>query len=260
MREGLSFHMFVSTAPCGDSRAYVTNGNGTGQVDSEAETNSSLRFKVENGAGTILGRTPSCLAPQTVDGIAGGERLRTMSCSDKIMRWNVLGIQGALLSMFVEPIYLDSICVAEKADSNRLERALYRRVEGFLPLSPFRLNNPHIGLCQSRAFIRDTLAGSSLSVNWNITDDSVEILRTLTGRMDNDSRDISRLSKYNFSQLFKKVCALIGKPIPDGYTYENVKVHSRDYEQTKESLETWLREQKLGMWHSKPEEVSMFIV
>ncbi|PIO71938.1 Adenosine-deaminase domain protein [Teladorsagia circumcincta] len=102
LRKGLSFHMFVNTAPCGDARAYVLNEDGV--QNNEVDSHSHLRFKVENGMGTILGRTPETLAPQTIDGIAGGERIRTMSCSDKIMRWNILGIQGELLSLLIDPV------------------------------------------------------------------------------------------------------------------------------------------------------------
>ena len=48
-----------------------------------------LRSKIECGMGTVP------LSPkvhlQTWDGVMSGDRLLTMACSDKILRWNVLG-------------------------------------------------------------------------------------------------------------------------------------------------------------------------
>ena len=57
-----------------------------------------------------------------------GERLLTMSCSDKVARWNVLGIQGALLSNFVAPIYLKTIVLGSLYHADHLMRALYGRL------------------------------------------------------------------------------------------------------------------------------------
>ncbi|KAL6728120.1 hypothetical protein Aduo_009925 [Ancylostoma duodenale] len=260
LRKGLSFHMFVNTAPCGDARVYTLNDT-TLVNASEAETNSLLRFKVENGMGTVLGRYPESLVTQTVDGIAGGERLRTMSCSDKMMRWNALGVQGGLLSLVLDPIYLSSVSIADKADEKRMERALFGRLEGFKPPAPFHLNQHYIGRCQDDVNSREATAGSPISVNWNIADDSVEVLRTTYGRIDaTDAKEVSRLSKKEMAVLFKKVCDSVGLPVPEGFTYENLKVHCKEYQQAKLALESWLREKKLGMWQSKPDEVSMFTV
>lgn len=43
-----------------------------------------------------------------------------MTCSDKIARWNVVGVQGALLSRIIEPIYFDSIVIGQRIEAEHL--------------------------------------------------------------------------------------------------------------------------------------------
>ncbi|KAK8966196.1 hypothetical protein KSP40_PGU021402 [Platanthera guangdongensis] len=64
-----------------------------------------------------------------------GDATSSMSCFDKISRWNVAGIQGALLSNILQPVYLSSLTIGKSEYSfdgfsltNHLERALDGRV------------------------------------------------------------------------------------------------------------------------------------
>lgn len=66
---------------------------------------------------------------QTWDGILHSERLLTMSCSDKLARWNVTGIQGSLLTHIINPIYLSTIIVGDCYHRVHLKRALIGRIE-----------------------------------------------------------------------------------------------------------------------------------
>ena len=101
LKDGIQFHLYISTAPCGDSRIFspheIEDENESGDKHPNRKARGKLRTKIESGEGTIPVKTSEGI--QTWDGVMHGERLLTMSCSDKIARWNILGIQGKLFSL-----------------------------------------------------------------------------------------------------------------------------------------------------------------
>ena len=54
--------------------------------------------------------------PQSCEDIEAGEDLLVMSCSDKLLQWNICGLQGALLSYFLSPVYVSTIIVGKMDD------------------------------------------------------------------------------------------------------------------------------------------------
>ncbi|XP_032871767.1 ubiquitin-conjugating enzyme E2 Q1 [Amblyraja radiata] len=154
IKPGITFHLYISTAPCGDGALFdkscseppTMEGDESHHPLFENPKQGKLRTKVENGEGTIPVES-SDIVP-TWDGIQHGERLRTMSCSDKILRWNVLGLQGALLSHFIHPVYLSSITLGYLYSHGHLARAVCCRMSrdgdelrAALPY-PYILNHP----------------------------------------------------------------------------------------------------------------------
>ncbi|XP_040921183.1 double-stranded RNA-specific editase B2 [Toxotes jaculatrix] len=264
LRDNVHFHMYVSTSPCGDGRL-----NSPYEITTDLHSSRHLmrkhrchlRTKIESGEGTVPVR---CRGPvQTWDGVLQGEQLITMSCTDKITRWNVLGLQGALLSHFVEPVYLHSLTVGSLRNTGHLGRVLNQRQERLGPLPvAFRRNQPLLSGLSSAEYQQPGKA-SCVSVNWTLGDAQLEVVNTATGRR-RDSGTSSRLCKHTlftrWSRLYRKM-GIHGSGSADRpLMYCEAKMAARLYQTVKQQWFRSLQETGLGTWVKKPPEQEQFLL
>ncbi|KAM9251818.1 double-stranded RNA-specific adenosine deaminase isoform 3-T4 [Cariama cristata] len=272
IKSSITFHLYVSTAPCGDGALFDKSCSDQASVVGQAQhqplfenpKQGKLRTKVENGEGTIPVES-SDIVP-TWDGIQHGERLRTMSCSDKILRWNVLGLQGALLSHFIEPVYLSSVTLGYLYSQGHLTRAICCRVardgnalqENLR--APYHINHPEVGRVSVYDSARQTGKTKESSVNWCLADESeVEVLDGTKGKVDGPKLEVSRVSKRKMFALFQQLCAKNNcKELQNLSVYSDAKEAATAYQEAKQCFFSTLEEMGYGSWIRKPQEEDNF--
>uniref|UniRef100_A0A663EJQ4 Adenosine deaminase RNA specific n=1 Tax=Aquila chrysaetos chrysaetos TaxID=223781 RepID=A0A663EJQ4_AQUCH len=270
--EIISRRGFVSTAPCGDGALFDKSCSDQASVVGPAQhqplfenpKQGKLRTKVENGEGTIPVES-SDIVP-TWDGIQHGERLRTMSCSDKILRWNILGLQGALLSHFIEPVYLSSVTLGYLYSQGHLTRAICCRMarDGNVLQeklqAPYHINHPEVGRVSVYDSARQTGKTKESSVNWCLADESeVEVLDGTKGKVDGPKLEVSRVSKRKMFALFQQLCAKNNcKDLKNLSVYSDAKEAATAYQEAKQCFFSTLEEMGYGSWIRKPQEEDNF--
>ena len=274
LRQGVSFHLYISTAPCGDGALFTPREGPLSDTAEHGRKHSPtftakqqglLRTKIEDGEGTIP--VDPADGQQTWDGLLQGQRLRTMSCSDKICRWNVLGLQGALLSHFLEPVYLESLTLGYLYDHGHLSRAVCCRLGNKADLNPdlpanYHVNHPWLGRVTAYDPPRETEKTNNLSVNWSCDDACAELTDGRTGagmtRAQNRPQP-SRLCKASLYASFKEICKKANRPdLLQAESYRQAKDMAAGYREAKQKMCGYFKKAKYGNWISKPIDQELF--
>ena len=277
LRDGVTFHLYISTAPCGDGALFSPRegasvvGGGESLTRDHTPTFTSkqqgiLRTKIEDGEGTLP--IDFDAPPQTWDGLLQGERLRTMSCSDKICRWNVLGLQGSLLSHFVQPIYLDSLTLGYLYDHGHLSRAVCCRLQHKDDLNArlaqgYHVNHPCIGRVTAYDPPRETEKTNNISINWALGDSNAEVTDgrdgaclTRTGNAPTPSRLCKAALYGNFRELCRKAPEF--HHLLNTESYKEAKSLAEDFCRCKKEMKAQFKASKYSQWVSKPMEQDLF--
>ena len=263
LKSDVSFHFYISTAPCGDARTFGTVPDGHPNRISRG----LARVKIEAGEGSVL---PPKEVPVWESLTKGKQRLCTMSCSDKLARWNVLGVQGSLLSIYIHaPIYFKSITIGSKFNCKHLQRAVYTRVKMISDLPDhYVVKCPTVHPPQVLGHTKQKKSSKSC-LNWYRKEDaSPETIDCDTGKLSQDAR--SRLCKHSlfldFLQLWDKLTPgdfkgmLTAEYLQMHCSYGQVKSLAIDYQLAKKKLFNRYASHCGSPWVEKPPQQDNFTI
>ena len=199
--------LYCSQAPCGDGAVSSRSDPNPTAIPCFTTCNhGKFRFKIEAAGGCMVSGQDQVV--QSFDGLQLGNRALCHSCSDKIAKRCVIGVQGALLAQLIPPLYMCGLVVSNVYSHSHLARALCCRSQRAIHDVPemmqhqattkattFALHHPKIGhspLEISRTEQRN-MSRNKLSLNWTSGDNGFELIDSTTGRVSNG--DVSRISK-----------------------------------------------------------------
>ncbi|CAL8110857.1 unnamed protein product [Orchesella dallaii] len=271
LKPDVKFHLFISTSPCGDARIFSPKGieldddqpSPTGLEDTHPYklNRGVLRSKIEAGEGTIPS-TNLYTGPQTWDSIISGNALYTMSCSDKVCRWNVVGLQGALLNKLIGAVYYSSITLGSLHHPVHFRRAVFGRIETLnsrLEI-PFFVNKPKL-LMVSREEKRRVKKSPNHAVCWSKNWSTPEVLAASKGTCEPGgvpSRLTKRMAFTRFLKLYNNKSG--GRDEYADLTYHEAKHLATEYQKAKHEFVQFFKEANLGPWIGKPVEQDSFKV
>lgn len=280
LQDNISFHFFTTHSPCGDASIVPAL---TGDNQDEPPTKKPKRIQSGNCSNNIGSMTGAKLinsddTTDLMEQITGpirtkpgrGTRTLSVSCSDKMARWNIVGIQGALLDTLLWlPIYLDSITICGHCDGPAINRAVWQRwdTDNIDENKRFSMHRPDVGITdKSLRFIHEQdaeLQPTSASIVWCNTTlaDFRQIEVSVSGKRQGTTKKkintpVARLQICKL-ELFRLYAIVVKQylGLTKNGTYQAEKENSLDYWQ----YWTMLRSKLFVDWTHKPRNLCEFI-
>ena len=284
VKSSILFLLYISKPPCGDATLFTRADAGGHRDPTEGgkckpywnpkfrkeKKMGLLRKKIESGQGNVLLSSHNVQSWEklkfpgsALSSASPNERLATMSCSDKILKWNTLGLQGALLSRIMEPVYLSAVVIgdSELFHHGHITRGICCRLgHGCAPACQLGVKHPLL-LVVSKPPDKDTSTDNfqpDVSFHWTLGMDDPEELNASTGR--HVSGEPALICKRKLLASFYSLCSTgpVRINLAVDTPYCAIKATAEDYQRKKEHLYRELEGKGFGRWVKKPPEVDNF--